>query len=95
MIPEKLRKQVLQTLYMGHPGIVRMKALAKSYVWWPGIDKDIEEWVATCQPCQEFRPAPPRAPTQEWETPKSPWSRIHIDFAGPTQGKMFLIVVDL
>ena len=29
-----------------------------------------------------------------WEWPSQPWSRLHIDFAGPFEGKMFLVVVD-
>jgi len=29
-----------------------------------------------------------------WEWPAQPWSRIHNDYAGPFQGKMFLVVVD-
>lgn len=94
IVPHKLRKQVLETLHMGHPSIVRMKALARSYMWWPNMDEDITQWVATCTPCQESRPAPPRASIREWESPKGPWSRIHIDFAGPVQGQTFLIIVD-
>ncbi|XP_026523461.1 uncharacterized protein K02A2.6-like, partial [Notechis scutatus] len=78
----------------GHPGIVRMKSLARSYAWWPGIDKRIEAWVATCQRCQDVSNAPPKASPTEWETPRGPWSRIHIDFAGPTKGHTFLITVD-
>jgi len=29
-----------------------------------------------------------------WEWPSRPWSRIHIDYAGPLMGKMFLIIID-
>ncbi|MFG1588194.1 DDE-type integrase/transposase/recombinase [Staphylococcus aureus] len=29
-----------------------------------------------------------------WPEPSGPWERIHIDFAGPMEGWMFLIVVD-
>ena len=29
-----------------------------------------------------------------WEWPARPWSCIHIDYAGPFLGKMFLIVVE-
>uniref|UniRef100_UPI0025418102 uncharacterized protein K02A2.6-like n=1 Tax=Euleptes europaea TaxID=460621 RepID=UPI0025418102 len=54
----------------------------------------VEEWVSHCQPCQESRPEMPRAPTQRWESTHTPWSRIHIGFAGLLQGKTFLIIVD-
>nr|XP_056721023.1 uncharacterized protein K02A2.6-like [Euleptes europaea] len=94
VVPAKLRTKVLDALHACHPGIVRMKALARSYVWWPGIDAAVEEWVSRCQPCQESRPEKPRAPTHHWESTHKPWSRLHIDFAGPFQGKTFLIVVD-
>ncbi|XP_058023889.1 uncharacterized protein K02A2.6-like, partial [Ahaetulla prasina] len=94
VIPEKLRGHVLELLHVGHPGIVRMKSLARSYVWWPQMDKDISDRVGKCQACQESRPLPPTAPIREWEKPQGPWSRIHIDFAGPFHGQTFLIVVD-
>ena len=36
----------------------------------------------------------PAVPMHPWEWPEHPWDRIHIDFAGPFMGKMFLLVVD-
>ncbi|XP_060549063.1 uncharacterized protein K02A2.6-like, partial [Pantherophis guttatus] len=94
LIPSTLQRWTLETLHKGHPGIVRMKALARSYVWWPSLDRDIEQWVSRCDPCQEVRPAPLQSEVAKWETPSNPWSRIHIDFAGPMQGRHLLIVVD-
>ncbi|XP_053229110.1 uncharacterized protein K02A2.6-like, partial [Podarcis raffonei] len=94
VVPQTLRKRVLTALHETHPGVVRMKALARSYVWWPGIDREIEAWVKHRQACQESRPDPPRAPVQSWESARAPWSRLHVDFAGPFQGKTFFIVVD-
>ena len=29
-----------------------------------------------------------------WEWPEHPWECIHIDYAGPFMGKMFMLVID-
>lgn len=58
VIPYKLRRWVLEALHVGHLGIVRMKALARSYVWWSHMDEAITAWVGTCQACQESRLPP-------------------------------------
>ncbi|KFD61563.1 hypothetical protein M514_08461 [Trichuris suis] len=71
-----------------------MKALARSYVWWPKTDSDIEHFVANCAACRTHQRMPPKAPVHPWEIPRNPWLRLHIDFAGPFQGEQFLIIID-
>ena len=70
-----------------HPGICRMKSLARSYVWWPGIDKDIQELVQQCSTCQLHQANLTRAPLHPWDVPTRPWSRVHVDHAGPFLNK--------
>ncbi|XP_046868681.1 uncharacterized protein K02A2.6-like [Drosophila willistoni] len=94
VVPPKSRATILAALHAAHPGIVKMKALARSYVWWPNIDAEIELIVKKCIPCQQNRNDHSEAPVHHWESAKRPWSRLHIDFAGPFQGKTFLLVVD-
>ena len=94
VVPPKLHQEVLQELHLSHPGIQRMKLLARSHVWWPCIDQDIQELVKSCPACQEVKQAPPVAPLQPWIWPSQPWKRIHIDFAGPFMGGSYLIAVD-
>ena len=48
IIPFHLRNKNITELHENHPGIVRMKALARSYVWWIGIDIEIENTVKSC-----------------------------------------------
>ena len=94
MIPQKLRARLVEELHRDHPGMVKMKAVARSYLWWPGVDKDLEECAKSCLSCQAVKSAPAVAPLHPWVWPAKPWKRIHIDFAGPFMGKTFLIVID-
>ena len=66
VIPKKLYPTILQELHTAHPGIVHMKAIARSYVWWPGLDKAIEKQVKTCKSCQTVNNSPPKAPLYPW-----------------------------
>ena len=71
-----------------------MKASARSYVWWPKTDADLEQKVHQCCPFEENKESPPEAPLHPWEWPYKPWVRLHLDYACPFLGKMFLIVMD-
>lgn len=94
IIPEKLRPLVLDELHSGHSGIVRMKELARSYFWWPGVDQEIDMKTKSCDQCQSIRNAPCLAPLHPWEWPAFPWQSVHLDFAGPVEGRMLLVAVD-
>ena len=94
MVPPPGQESVLIELHGGHPGVSRMKSLARGLVWWPGMDQEIESMVRHCSDCQQNRPLPPSAPLHPWCWPTRPWTRLHMDFAGPIEGKMFLVVID-
>ena len=93
VIPETLREAVLTELHMAHPGVVRMKEVARSHVWWPNIDSNIEATVRQCASCQQHSSRPPTAPLTPWMWPGKPWYRIHMDYA-EKGGENFLVIVD-
>ena len=94
VVPYKLRSLLLSELHSSHTGASKMKELARSYLWWPNLDADLETLAASCTQCIENRSSPPKAELHPWEWPQSPWHRIHVDYAGPVNGHYFLVVVD-
>ena len=94
VVPPQVREKVMLELHEAHPGVSRMKSLARQHVWWPGLDAEIEKMVKSCTACQSTRHNPQPAPLHPWEWPQRPWSRVHADYAGPFMGRMFLILVD-
>ena len=78
LIPPKAHEHILAELHGGHPGGARMKSLAHRFVWWPGMDQQIEETVKGCPECQQSQSSPPVAPLCSWQWPTRPWSRIYI-----------------
>ena len=93
VIPPSLKQTILSELHEGHPGIACMKSIARSHVWWPKIDEEIEKVTRECQPCNKTRRAPPASPLLPWSWPTAPWQRVHVDFA-THQAKHYLIMVD-
>ena len=63
VIPLQGRKLVLAELHPAQPGICRMKSLARSYVWWPSLDRDLQALVQSCEVCQVNQKAPAGAPS--------------------------------
>ncbi|GFW00235.1 uncharacterized protein K02A2.6 [Trichonephila clavipes] len=93
-IPRKFQKNVHEELHAGHLGIVKMKAVARSFVYWKNIDKDIEEAAKDCVDCARYKADPPKSKVHYYEYPSMPWERIHVDFTGPIFEHTFFLIVD-
>ena len=59
------------------------------------MDQYIEALVQACHPCQLTRNTLSATLLHLWLWPSKPWVSIHVDFAGPFQKKMFMLVVDI
>ena len=92
-IPATFRLTILHRLHEAHQGIARSKDRARLTVYWPGIDRDIEQHIADCKFCQDSLSSHPREPIISKPRPSRPFQQIAADFAYHG-GQYFLVVVD-
>lgn len=93
VVPPNLRKRLLHELHENHPGVSRMKAKARNYLWWPILDQDIEDFIKQCYACASMQNQPAAAPLHPWSWARNPWERIHIDYA-ELDKQHYLVVMD-
>jgi len=92
VVPPQLQEYVLKEFHRGHEGIVKMKSRARSLVWWPTLDMDVEGVTKSCEACLQHAHNPPKE-YGNWPETTSPFERVHVDL-GEYKGHMFLILVD-
>ena len=63
-------------------------------MYWPGINKDIENLVKTCDICQENTKRNGKDPVLPREIPMSLWTTFEMDLF-MMDGHTFLLVVDV
>lgn len=95
IVPQSLRERVLELAHEGHPGVRIMKGHLRACVWWPKIDKNVEDFVRNCRGCSLVAAPNPPEPMLRKELPSKPWEQIAIDFLGPLpEGENLLVCVD-
>ena len=95
IMPQSLKKRTLNIAHETHMGIVKTKALVRDKVWWPGLDKDIEEMIKSCIPCLSMS-TPSKEPMKHIDMPMSnPYEKVYIDLCGPfPSGEYVLGIID-
>ena len=95
VVPNSLRYQTIALAHQGHQGIVKTKQLLREKVWYPQIDKEVEEFISNCVACQANGPETPPDPLKMTPLLPAPWHTVHIDFCGPfPTGEYLLVVID-
>ena len=62
VVPPPSRQSVLEELHDTHLGANKIKSLARAYIWWPKMDKDIKDLAKSCSMCQQTSAHPAKAP---------------------------------
>ena len=83
ILPTKLRSQAIKLAHEDHAGMTKTKQRIRSKLWWPIMDKDIEQHIRTCHPCQIVGKPDRPEPVQPTKLPDEPWNELAIDVCGP------------
>ncbi|CAK1599633.1 unnamed protein product [Parnassius mnemosyne] len=73
--------------------MLHTRVVLRSKVWWPRIDKDVEQLVKACKGCALVGLPNPPAPMKRRELPAAPWIDVTIDLMGPLPSNEYLLVV--
>lgn len=95
ILPISLRRRALDIVHKTHNGIDSTIKVLKEYVWWPGMRKDVEQRIKSCEICVLLRGKPTPAPMKSVPLPKGPWQHIALDFVDfPQLNACVLVMVD-
>lgn len=72
VVPKTLQDKVVRLAHEGHQGIVKTKYRLHSKVWWPGMDKGIEQLCKVCHGCQVTSRYDPPEPMSHVLPPSAP-----------------------
>lgn len=94
LIPCILRRETLSRLHDCHQGMERTKRRARQTTYWPGIDRDIENVVSSCQQCRPLLPTQQKEPLcQDEDLPSRVFESVSADYFH-VAGRTFLVYVD-
>ena len=93
IIPQLERMEILERIHEGHLGVSKCTQRAKRAVWWPSLNKAIEEMISHCSVCRNRAPEVIE-PLRPLDTPRHPWQVLASDLFHHN-GRDYLLVVDL
>lgn len=73
--------------FANHFGIAKTTSLARSYLYWPGTDNDIETI------CLSNQSAPPKNTLTPWKIESRSWIRVHIDCCAPINNTKIPVII--
>ena len=105
MVPKSYKNQVLRLAHSqptaGHGGAKITLARARRFSFWPGMQKDVEQFCKECQVCLCYkRMGDAPAPLRRYPDVYMPFERVNMDIIGPMGNsengfKYCLVIIDV
>ena len=92
IVPPALQQETIQKIHEGHQGVERCRQRALSSVWWPGLFKQITQYVQRCSKCRQDNRSK-KQPLLYTPLPDYPWQVVGTDLF-ELEGKHYLLIID-
>ena len=93
VVPRSMREEIKQKLHQSHLGLQGCLRRGREVVYWPGMSKDIEDFVSTCAVCKSYQTDQQKEPMISHEIPSRPWEKVGCDLFD-FEDKHYLVCVD-
>ena len=93
VIPASLRMNIKTKLHNAHTGIESTLRRARDTVYWPGMSKELKDYVEQCSICNSYRTQQPKEPLISHEIPDHTGEKVGVDIF-TLDGTDYLCIVD-
>ena len=93
VLPKSLRKEMLNKIHYSHLGMEKCKLRAREIMYWPLMNKEIEDLVASCAICMQFKKNNNKQSLMLRDIPNEPWVMIGLDLFY-FRGSNWLLIID-
>ena len=93
VVPKNLRIEMLNLIHFNHLGKEKCKNRAREILFWPLMNKEIDDVVDSCAICNKHRKGNVKETLINREVPDGPWETLGVDIFY-YQGSEFLLIID-
>ena len=93
VVPTSLRKEMTEKLHSSHIGIQGCLRRARGTLYWPGMNRKVEDYIAKCSTCNSYQSEQAKEPMISHQIPTRPWEKVGMDLL-ELNNRDFLITGD-
>ena len=85
ILPSEFRKKAFDSIhFLNHAGIKSTNYMLKQKYFWPGLNKDVKQWVLQCHSCQNVKTKHhTQTPIHRYPPATQAFDELNLDLIGP------------
>ncbi|XP_030763270.1 uncharacterized protein K02A2.6-like [Sitophilus oryzae] len=93
VIPQSMRKEMLERVHYNHMGINKCIKLAQESIFWPTMCNEIRQTISQCHLCLKYARSQMSEPLINHKIPEIPWNKVGCDIF-ELHGQKYLLIID-